>query len=116
MSKLTRTLAIVVLITCSSSALATSFWKTGTIVRVLTDKTLYGGCMIQLSSNIGNGCPDNGWVSLDCKGIYSEPSDGKRAYVTALLAFQMGKQVSVFVNNEEKNNDYCVARRVDIIN
>ena len=116
MSKLTQMLAIVVLITFSSSALAASFWKTGTIIRVMTEKSQYGGCMIALSSHIGNGCPDNGWVSLDCKGNYSEASDGKRAYVTALLAYQMGKQVSVLVNNEEKNSWYCVASRLDIVN
>jgi len=71
--------------------------------------------MIQLSTNIANGCPDNGWVSLDCAGTFGSPSDGKRAYVTALLAFQMGKQVSVMVNNEEKHNDYCGIRRLDIV-
>ena len=114
MSKLIRTLAIVILVSCSLSAQADSFWKTGTIARVLTHNKYFGGCMILLTTNIANGCPDNGWVSLDCKGTYSEASNGKRAYVTALLAYQMGKQVSVLVNNEEKHSDYCVAQRIDI--
>jgi len=33
--------------------------KTGTILRTLVGQ-YYGGCMIYLSTPIGNGCPNNG--------------------------------------------------------
>ena len=93
---------------------AAEFWRTGNITRVLTDR-FYGGCMINLSVFIENGCPIAGWVSLDCEDKYSPPGTGNRMYAMALTAFSLNKRVSVLVNNTEKHNGYCVARRVDML-
>lgn len=107
-------LLIILTLGISSNAWSINFWKTGTIVRTLTDSTKYGGCMIQLSVGVGNGCPSNGWVSLDCDAIFSDPGEGQRAYATALVALTLDKKISVHINNEQKHNDYCVATRLDI--
>ena len=101
-------------LTLSSSAWSATFWKTGKIVRTLTEATYYGGCMIQLSANVGNGCPANGWVSLDCDAKFTDPGQGQRAYASALVAFTLDKNVSIIIDNTKKNDDYCVVRRLDI--
>lgn len=110
------TVTAITILSMATTTWAESFWRTGTINRTLTDHTYYGGCMVHLSVNIGNGCPSNGWVSFDCDAKYSDAGEGQRAYASALVAFSMGKQVSVLINNAQKHHGLCVARRLDIIN
>ena len=103
------------LLSLSSNASAAAFWKTGKITRTLTETGFYGGCMIKLSTSIANGCPNNGWVSLDCEGKFSDPGEGNRAYASALVALALDKKVSVYVEDTKRvTNNYCVARRLDI--
>jgi len=87
-------------------------WVTGTIERTLSEGVNYGGCMILLSTAIGQGCP-SAWVSLDCQGGYT--GVGERNYSTALMAFSLNKQVSVNVDPTKKYNTYCVATRLDVL-
>ena len=111
-----KIISIVVFLTASSFVSAQTFFKTGKITRIITQDNKTGGCMIKLSNNIGNGCPANGFVSLDCNGdISADASKGKRAYATALLAYSMGKKVSVRVDNQKVLNSFCVADRLDIL-
>jgi len=98
----------------SASVVAKDFSRTGTIKRVLVDSKIYGGCMIQISANIGNGCPNGGWVSLDCTNTFYSATDSKNKYALALTAFSLDKQVTVVVDNTKKHNAFCVARRVDM--
>lgn len=98
----------------SGSLVATEFWRTGTVERVLTDATLYGGCMVQLSSRIANGCPNNGWVSLDCTNTHFSESASKNKYALVLTAFALNKKISIKVDNNLKHNTYCVAKRIDL--
>lgn len=97
----------------ATQAEAAGFWRSGTITRTLSDR-FYGGCMIHISTKIANGCPNNGWVSLDCQGLYG--AHGDQMYASALTALTMGKKVSMYIHNHEKHNSYCVARRLDILN
>ena len=97
-----------------SSALAGGFWTTGKVTRTLTDQ-YYGGCMIALDVPINNGWPNSGWVSLDCQGKYMSKENAERAYGTAVSAIAMNKKVSVYVHNHQKHNNFCVARRVDMV-
>lgn len=108
-------LLTITILSLSSTAWSANFWRTGEITRTLTESTKYGGCMVQLSRNVANGCPNSGWVSLDCDANHSDPGDGQRAYASALVALTLGKQVSVFIDNTKKNDSYCVARRLDIL-
>jgi hypothetical protein len=99
----------------SSSVFATEFSRTGTVKRILIDSKIYGGCMIQISANIGNGCPTGGWVSLDCtQQYYTSATDSKNKYALALTAFSLDKKLTVVVDNTKKHNGFCVARRVDM--
>lgn len=98
----------------ATHATANTFNKTGTIVRTLTDSAHYGGCMLKLSTPIGNGCPNNGWVSLDCDAQFSDAGEGQRAYASALVAFSLGKTITVTINNSQQHDGYCVVRRLDI--
>jgi hypothetical protein len=91
-----------------------SFYKTGTIKRTLSG-TNYGGCMIQLSTGIGSGCPSSGWVSLDCDGKKIPMALGKRNYASATVAASIKKRVSVRIDNSKKVNNYCVATRLDVL-
>ena len=111
---LTRSILLLLMFFISMNASATLFWATGKIDRTLAD-TSYGGCMVHLDVIIANGCPANGWVSLDCKNTYYPAGEGDRKFNTALAAAIAGKTVSVYINNTQKHDGYCVAKRIDII-
>lgn len=104
------------LVSVPTTASAATFFRTGTINRVLTDSGNFSGCMVRISTTIGNGCPANGWVSLDCAGNFGDADAGKQAYSTALVALALGKQISVKVDNTKTGpSGFCVATRLDII-
>jgi len=98
-----------------SGASATTFWVSGKINKILAGQ-YYGGCMLYLDKSIGNNCPANGWVSLDCKGLFNDKSieTGKKKFASALAAAQSGKSIGMVVNDLNKVNGYCVASRVDV--
>ena len=107
-------LVLLLSITFIPTANAAFFWVTGKITQTLAD-SVYGGCMIHLDVRLPAQCMNQGWVSLDCKGVYYNAIDGNNKFSSALTAFSLDKTVSVFVNDDVKHNGYCVARRVDII-
>lgn len=94
---------------------AEKFWVTGNVKRTLTDDSAYNGCMILLSTSLGNGCPGGGWVSLDCKGVEFSASAGSRKYASAIVAASTNKQVSIYVDNAKTAGPYCIAQRLDVI-
>jgi hypothetical protein len=104
----------------ASSAEARIFLHTGKISRTLTDSSNYSGCMVLTNTSVGNTtntCPENGWVALDCKGLFNSKdiSHGNRMYSAATSAAMAGKSVSFWINDENKANGYCVAQRIDVI-
>jgi hypothetical protein len=99
----------------SGSLVAAEFWRTGTVERIITGATLYGGCMLLLSRRIANGCPNNGWVSLDCAHTYSSESSTKNKYALVLTALVTNKKISIKVDNSKKIDNYCVVKRIDLI-
>jgi len=109
-----KALALATLLLLPSTIMATEFWKSGTIDRILIDTKSYGKCMIKLPVSIGNSCTSN-WVSLDCEGKYLDKGDGDRLLNIALIAQNMGKRISVKVDNSKKFGGYCVATRIDIL-
>jgi hypothetical protein len=113
MRKLTITLALAAFV-FGMPAQAETFFRTGTIERTLSGK-LYGGCMVLLSTIIGNGCPTTGWVSLDCDAELTDPGAGERHYASALIAASLAKQVSIRIDNGLRINGHCVAQRIDVI-
>jgi hypothetical protein len=99
----------------ASSASATVFTKTGTIMRVMSSADKYAGCMVLLDTTIANGCPYSGWVSLDCNADLIGPDTGKRNYASALLAFTSGMTVTLFIDNSLKADGFCAATRLDLL-
>ncbi len=104
----------------ASSAEATTFWHSGKIKRTLTDSLYYSGCMVLMDTSVGNAatntCLANGWVSLDCKGLFNSKdiSHGNRMYTAATSAAMAGKTVNLWINDANKANGYCVAQRIDV--
>ena len=107
-------LVLATLLTLPTISMATDFWKSGTINRVLVHTGAYGKCMLNISVILGNGCPSS-WISLDCEGKYTDKGDGDRLLQVALIAQTMNKKISVQVDNSKKHNGYCIARRIDIM-
>ena len=70
--------------------------------------------MVAISTIIGNGCPGNGWLSLDCHDVYYAAGSGNRKYATVLTAYALNKRISVKLDNTKKHNGYCVAERLDM--
>jgi len=97
-----------------TTTMASEFWKSGTITRILVDAKNYGKCMVSLNVSLGNSCPST-WVSLDCEAKYSDKGDGDRMLNIALIAQNMNKKISIKVNNSKKHGSYCVASRLDIL-
>ena len=98
------------LLLLTSVANADIFFRVGNINAVMTDSKFYGGCMVRIDTNIANGCPDDGWVSLDCNNTYF--SDGKSKLATILTARSLNKVIGIQVDNTKKHNGYCVADRL----
>ncbi len=103
-----------ILLGLSNTAFSAEFWRTGTVIRILSDSKYYGGCMVNISSNIANGCPNNGWVSLDCSETFYQ-GQSKNNMAIVLTALATNKRLSLKVDNSKKHDGYCIARRVDII-
>ena len=90
-------------------------WRTG--VRAVLSGDNYGACMVQVdtmpyelidcpgSEAIGN------WLSLDCDGNYGSPITGRESLDISTLALMTDSEISVRVNDAERNG-YCVASQV----
>jgi hypothetical protein len=110
--KLVSALSLVLI---SMPVLSAEFSVSGKITRTLSSGNQFGGCMVQLSVPINNGCPASGWVSLDCNGGFFPGGNGDRSYTSALAAFSLHKTVTVRVDNTKKYDTFCVASRIDVI-
>lgn len=92
----------------------------GTVSQVLIDDSLFGGCVVALSSDINTELPacSAGWVTLDCLVAFPESSKSIAQNKLSMiqLAMATGKQVRVYVTDSRKANGYCLATRVDYIN
>ena len=106
--------ALFIGLTIASSASAYTFTVSGKIKRILVDDVHYSGCMVLLDRYIGRSCPSK-WVSLDCKGLFNGKNKeiGKQKLATAVSAGRNNKTIYLSINNSQKVNGYCVARRID---
>jgi len=102
------------LIVIPTVVMATTFPKSGKIDRILTDSSSFGKCMIRIPFDAINGC-NGSWISLDCEGKYLDKGDGDRMLNVALIAQNMGKEVSVKIDSSKKFRGFCVATRLDIL-
>ena len=110
-------LVVSIALTSSMVASAAEFQATGVIEKTLSnDGSSWGGCMAKLSSWLGPNCGKR-WVSFSCSGpgTYFSKDVAYRLFDTALMAFALGKQVTVYLDDQKKHNGYCVAHRIDVM-
>lgn len=82
------------------------------VLRVLTDDAQFGGCMALIDVAMPEGC--NQWVSFDCTGTYFDKELAENRLAAAMLALSSQNTVSLFVLDDVKHGQYCVARRIDV--
>ena len=99
-----------------NSQAATSALTT-TVTKVLSDTEKYGGCMASLAISPTTklaGCSAN-WVSFSCTGTFADKALAFANFENAKMALAMNKQVYVEFDDSKRHNNYCFARRVDVI-
>lgn len=93
-----------------------------TVVKTsVSDGMRFGGCMAELSaapSTVGLTCDerDRPWVTFSCSGEHTSKADGLRMFDSAQMAFALGRQVDIWVDDARKTRDgFCFATRIDVL-
>ena len=107
------TMILVFFVSPSYGARATI--ENATVVTIMTDSILFGGCMAKLSPSPHQTLPDckPDWVALDCSGEFMAKDAANRGYSAAQLALVTEKPVSVRINDLKMHSGYCLAERID---
>ena len=90
---------------------------TTTVTRLLSDETLFGGCMAQLADrpdSLGLVCKKD-WVSFSCTGDFASLNVANRNFELAQIASLTDASVRVFFDDTRKHNGYCYAYRIHLI-
>lgn len=104
----------------SLGASGASYTGTYTITQIVVDADRYAGCMLKLNPNPTEQFPNcsSGFASLGCDGTGGvAKSEASQLLNNASLAFAMGKQVTVRLNDENYGTTargYCFADRIDV--
>lgn len=83
-----------------------------TISKLLISNDNYGGCMAKIDTSITY-CADD-WISFGCTGEFNDATLAWRMYDQAQMAFSLGKTIRLDVENHEKYNGFCTAKRIDV--
>lgn len=84
------------------------------IDRVLLDDRRYGQCMIHITEPaFTDGCPST-WATFSCSGDFNDSEFAWRMYDQAQLAFALGAEVRLHLENTQKHNGYCTIKRIDV--
>jgi hypothetical protein len=102
------------LISCSG-AFAAGEWLTGKISMTLSDSNNYGKCMIRSPSFAPVIDCLGEWVSLSCSGDFNSKEDARRMWDSAQLAVALDLNVELYLVDTEKQNGYCVVKRLDVV-
>ena len=112
-------LCLVFLLLPYTSSAAVMQMRTSIIRLLAHSNQSFGGCMVQLSSNImdetGLNC-DTKWVSLGCVSDIVPEDGSARMWANAELAFVLGIGIYININDEKRHSGYCTAERVDVVN
>ena len=85
----------------------------------VSDGERFGGCMAQLDMSPmseGLDCDPRPWVTFSCSGEHTSKADGMRMFDSAQMAFALGRQVDVWVDDSRKTRDgFCFAFRLDVL-
>jgi hypothetical protein len=97
---------------------AATAYVTANVLRTLVaDQDRWGGCMVFLDQPLagaGLNCPSN-WVSFSCNGTFTTKDVAYRMLDSAQMAYALGKQVLIQVDDTRKHNGYCYGSRVDVL-
>ena len=108
-----------VLLALSSHAYSDRAWFNGaSIARILNQTNAFGECMVfidEVLADEGLNCKSS-WVALSCDGTFNNRDVAARMYDAAMMAMAMEKKVNILVDDSKKQNDYCVAKRIDLLN
>ena len=77
----------------------------------------FGGCMVKTQVKFqqeGLNCPAK-WVTFSCTGDFTSKDVAYRMFDSALMAFALGNQVSIEVDDSKKHNGFCYVRRIDVL-
>ena len=100
----------------SSVIAAQSSPWTATVSDLITDSEAFGGCMAKVSpapsAQAGVSCGTD-WVSFSCDGTFNSKSQGATKFSAAQLAYVTGGNVKLVVQDQNKHNGHCFARRID---
>lgn len=86
---------------------------------VVSAEDRLGGCGVRLSVNPGDTaymCYESTYISFSCNGRFNDKSIASEMFAMAKEAFETGKQVRIRVEDTEKHNGACVAKRIEIQN
>ena len=111
-----KRIIFVVLVFCSSAAMAATARFDTTVQRVMSDADAFGGCMVYVETrlrDVGLDCPSR-WVSFSCSGDFASRADANRNFDIAQLALVTGATIRISVDDTQRHNGYCVSRRIDL--
>lgn len=120
-----RTFAKCAAALCVFAATPTSLQADTTSVTAKVTRTLavaddrWGGCAVQLDASLvdeGLANCDDRWVTFSCSGDHvSSKSNAMRMFDQAQMAFALGRQVRVYVDDTKTHNGFCFVDRIDVL-
>ena len=111
-------IAMILVVALVTPAYSDTAWiANATIKRTLVRDKAYGNCMVQLDKAIadtGLDCAAD-WVTFSCDGTYNARDVASKMLDSAMMAFALGRQVSVQLDDNKKHHGYCVVKRIDVM-
>lgn len=93
-----------------------------TVTRVLaSNNEAFGGCMLMLSPSPSTqnmlACPASGWTTADCSALLpgSTKDAAIRKFEVGQLAFALGREVRVRVDDQKKLNGNCYLEQIQLL-
>ena len=109
---------------CILAASATAQESSITEVTAKVTRTLvvaddrWGGCAAQLDTSLVDeglaNCNDK-WITFSCSGDHTGKSSAMRMFDQAQMAFALGRQVRVYVDDSKTHNGFCFVNRIDVL-
>jgi hypothetical protein len=75
----------------------------------------FGGCMARLDtspSDSGSSC--RAWATFSCTGDFTSKDNAYRMFDMSQMAFSLGKDVEMDLNDSRTHNGYCFVERMTV--
>lgn len=118
MKSLTQNLCIFIAATsllASTSVQAETAELRGQVNQVLIMENNFGECMVRPELDPQDALPNckRFYVTMSCDGTHLSPSVGQRLLEQSQVAYALGRDVGIFIDDSRMINGYCLAYRVD---